>query len=356
MKVALVYDRVNKWGGAERVLLALHEIFPEAPLYTSVFDVKKAPWAKVFPEVRSSFLQKFPFAKSNHEFLAPLMPLAFECFDFTDFDLVISVTSEAAKGIRTKPGTLHVCYCLTPTRYLWSHYDEYFRGQSSKAFAKPFVNYLRKWDRVAAIRPDIMIAISTKVKNRIKKYYQRDSKIIFPPVEIPIDRSIGNNKGYYLVVSRLVVYKKVGLVVEAFNQLGYPVVIIGTGREFRKLKRRAKNNIKFVGQVSEKDLAVYYHHAKALIMPQEEDFGIVAVEAQNFGVPVVAYKKGGAIDTVIPGKTGVFFEEQNPKSLIEAIRKFEKMKFVVDNLYTNAKRFSREVFKKKILDQISGRD
>jgi glycosyltransferase involved in cell wall biosynthesis len=350
-KVAIVYDRVNKWGGAERVLLALHEIFPEAPLYTSVYDPIGAPWAKAFSEIRTSFLQKFPFAKSNHEFLAPLMPLAFESFDLTKFDLVISVTSEAAKGIRTKPGTLHICYCLTPTRYLWSHNYEYFKGLPFKGLTELLVNYLRKWDKVAAQRPDAMIAISTEVKNRIKKYYDRDSEIVFPPVNtilIRINRA-GERK-YYLIVSRLVKHKRVDLAVEAFNMLGYPLIIIGTGREGKKLKRMAGNNIKFVDQVSEKDLAMYYNGAKALIMPQEEDFGIVAIEAQSYGVPVIAYKKGGAVDTVILGETGVFFVEQKPESLVEAIRKFEKLKFNDRILHSNAKRFSKELFKREFLD------
>ena len=184
MKVAIVYDRVNKWGGAERVLLALHEMFPDAPLYTSVYDSKKAPWARVFPKIYTSFLQYLPFAKSNHELLAPLMPLVFESFNFDNYDLVISVTSEAAKGIKTNSGTLHVCYCLTPTRYLWSHYEDYFKNPVFKLVTKPIINYLKNWDKKAAQRPDVMIAISTEVKNRIKKYYGRDSEIIFPPTNV----------------------------------------------------------------------------------------------------------------------------------------------------------------------------
>jgi glycosyltransferase involved in cell wall biosynthesis len=282
------------------------------------------------------------------------MPLAFESFDLTGFDLVISVTSEAAKGIRTKPGTLHICYCLTPTRYLWSHYDEYFKGATLKGVAKPLVDYLRKWDKVAGTRPDKIIAISTEVKNRIKKYYDRESSIIFPPVNTMLIRINRVNKGkYYLVVSRLVGYKKVDLVIEVFNKIGYPLVIIGTGRGEKKLKRKARNNIKFVGQVSEKDLTMYYSCTKALIMPQEEDFGIVAVEAQSLGVPVIAYKKGGVADTVVDGKTGILFDQQNVQSLMAAITRFEKTKFVVDNLYTNAKRFSKEIFKTEVLDLVS---
>jgi glycosyltransferase involved in cell wall biosynthesis len=351
-KVALVYDRVNKWGGAERVLMSLHEIFPEAPLYTSVYDEKNAPWAKVFPEVKTSFLQKFPFAKSNHEILAPFMPLAFESFDFSDFDLVISVSSEAAKGIKTKPETTHVSYVLTPTRYLWSHYDEYFKNKILKKLASPVVNYLRKWDKIAATRPDAIIGISTVVQSRIKKYYKRDSMIIFPPAGIDGGKKMKNGK-YYLIVSRLVSYKKVDLAVKAFNKLGKPLIIVGTGREEAKLKRIAGKNIKFAGQVPEEALEEYYLGARALVMPQEEDFGIVSIEAQSVGVPVIAYKKGGAIDTVIPGKTGVFFESQTPESLITAVMRFEKNKFVVDNLFTNAGKFSKESFKTKILEHLS---
>ena len=256
LKVALVYDRINKWGGAERVLLALHEIFPYASIFTSVYDSKKASWANVFPDIKTSFLQKIKFARSNHEFFAPLMPLVFESFDFSDFDFVISVTSEAAKGIKTSKKTLHICYCLTPTRYLWSHYDEYFKGQSFKTIAEPEVKYLRKWDKIAAKRPDKIIAISTEVKKRIKKYYDRDSVIIFPPVNKlqTNPKSQKSKNRYFLIVSRLVKYKKVDLAIETFNKLGLPLVVVGTGREEGKFKKIAKKNIKFAGMVNEKKL------------------------------------------------------------------------------------------------------
>jgi len=350
-KVAIVYDRVNKWGGAERVLLALHEIFPEAPLYTSLYDKNKASWAKIFPKINTSFLQKFPFAKSNHEFLPLLMPIAFQSFDFNEFDIVISVTSEAAKGIKIPSKTIHISYILTPTRYLWSHHKEYFKNPALKFIAKPIVEYLRKWDKDAAAQPTEIVAISKEVQNRVKKYYNRESVIIFPPVSttlIHINRV--KNPKYYLIVSRLDYgYKKVELAIEAFNQTGKNLVIVGAGREKKKLEKMAKKNIKFVGHVSEKKLATYYHGAKALIMPQEEDFGIVSVEAQAHRVPVIAFKKGGAIDTVIPGKTGIFFDYQKPESLIEAINKFEKMKFVSKNLSMNAKKFSKKNFKIRLL-------
>lgn len=353
MRTAIVYDRVNKWGGAERVLLALHEMFPDAPLYTSVYDEKNASWAKVFPGIKTSFLQNIPFAKSNHEFLAPLMPLVFESFDFSDFDLVISVTSEAAKGIRTGPGTYHLCYCLTPTRYLWSHKKEYFANGILKIIAGPFIKYLRRWDLVASGRPDKIIGISTTVSGRIKKYYKRDSMIIYPPSgfnnKMFVPKIKTKKKGkYYLMVGRLVKYKKVDLAIKAFNILKKPLVIVGTGREEKHLRSIARKNIKFAGQVPESDLVEYYNGAIALIMPQEEDFGIVSIEAQSLGVPVIAYQKGGATDTVISGKTGLFFESQTPESLADAVIRFEKIAFVVDNLLSNAKKFDKQSFKKQI--------
>src|SRR3989337_1629704 len=214
MKTAIVYDRVNKWGGAERVLLALHEMFPDAPLFTSVYSPEKATWAASFSEVTTSFLNKIKYLRTRNQLIPYLMPIAFETFDFTGYDLVISVTSEAAKGIITKPPTLHVCYCLTPTRYLWSHYKEYFKGGTFKDITRPLVSYLRAWDKIAAQRPDEMIGISTAVQARIKKYYGRESELIYPPVEIkkfeePNRKSEKKKFNYYLIVSRLVKYKKV---------------------------------------------------------------------------------------------------------------------------------------------------
>ncbi len=358
-KIAIVYDRVNKWGGAERVLLALHEIFPKAPLYTSVYDVRNASWANVFPKVKTSFLQNIPFAKSNHEFLAPLMPLAFESFDFSKFDIVISVTSEAAKGIKTTPKTFHLCYCLTPTRYLWSGREFYFKSPPSKfgfiPFFKflsvPFIKYLKRWDIEASKRPDKIIAISTEVQNRIRKYYKRESEIVFPPVDIPNIKKSRSKKeigDYYLLVNRLIPYKRVDLAVKAFNKLEKVLYIVGSGSEEMKLKKIAASNIKFLGQVNERELCQLYLRAKALIMPQEEDFGIVSVEAQSFGVPVIAYKKGGSLDTVVEEKTGIFFKDQTVKSLMQAIKKFDKMSFSERILKANAKRFSKEVFKKQL--------
>jgi glycosyltransferase involved in cell wall biosynthesis len=355
MKVALVYDRVNKWGGAERVLLTLHEMFPEAPLYTSVCDLRKASWAKVFPRIITSFLQKFPFAKNNHQFYAPLMPFVFESFNFSAYDLVISVTSEAAKGIITNSKTKHICYCLTPTRYLWSGYKGYFTNKFLRLISHKIVAYLRSWDKIAAQRPDKMLAISSEVKDRIRKYYDLDSVVIFPPVEVKRLENLNKDKGhFFLIVSRLVSYKRVDLAIQAFNKLGLPLIIVGTGLQKMRLKLMAKKNIRFVGFVDEKKLAQYYCGAKALVMPQLEDFGIVAVEAQSFGVPVIAYYKGGSKDTVINGKTGITFLNQKVDSLVSAVGQFEKTVFDRSYLLANASRFSKENFKKELFKIING--
>lgn len=367
-----MYDRVNKWGGAERVLLALHELFPNAPLYTSVYNSGTAQWAKVFPKVIPSFLQNLPFAKTRHDLYAPLMPLAFESFDFSGYDVVISVTSEAAKGIITKPGTLHICYCLTPTRYLWSGHEEYFKRARGR-LAQPLVAYLRAWDKVAAQRPDVMVAISKNVASRIKLYYSRKADVIYPPVDVSktpqyhtirgrqnakrisklAATAVTQKDSYFLVVSRLVPYKKIDLVVKAFNKLGLPLVIVGTGSEENTLRRQAKANIKFVGLVNDKELLRYYQGCKALIFPQNEDFGIAALEAQAAGRPVIAYKGGGALETVIEGKTGIFFEEQTVDSLMGAVRGFDSQMFKPENCIRNAQRFSKETFSQKFAKLIS---
>jgi glycosyltransferase involved in cell wall biosynthesis len=356
MKVALVYDRVNKWGGAERVLLSLHELFPDAPLYTSVYHPDKAKWAKNFPKVIPSFLNKIPQIRDKHELLGIFMPMAFESFDFSEYDLVISITSEAAKGIITMPGTKHLCYCLTPTRYLWSGYEDYFGRGAFRMISRPFISYLRKWDKVAANRPDKFIAISKEVKKRIKKYYKRDSNVVYPGVDPKVFSP--KNKGlikkdYYLVVSRLVPYKKVDLVVQTFNKNGKKLVIIGVGSEEKRLKRMANNNIKFMGYLTEDKLVHYYQEARGLIIPQIEDFGLVSVEAQAAGCAVIACKKGGAIDTVIEGRTGVFFNQQTKQSLMNAIRKFESSRFNKMHLMKNAERFSKKVFKQKMRIEVN---
>ncbi len=347
MKIALVYDRVNKWGGAERVLLSLKKIFKDADLYTSVYDEKNALWAKIFT-VKTSFLQNFPLAKSSHEFFAVLMPIAFESFNFDNYDLVISVTSEFSKAVITKPKTTHICYCLTPTRYLWSGYDIYFKNSLIRFLGAPFVWYLRKFDKVAAYRPDRMIAISNEVRQRIKKYYNRDSKVIFAPVDFPKTKLTKNTGDYFLIVSRLVSYKKIDLAVLSFNELGFPLKIIGSGGEEKRLKQLAKPNIEFIKNVSDKELFKYYENAKALVFPGLEDFGLTMIEANYFGRPVIAYRGGGALDIVKEGVSGEFFDEQNSDSLKKVLENFKSSLYNETLCRENALRFSLEYFKTSI--------
>lgn len=359
MKVALVYDRVNKWGGAERVLLDLHKIFPAAQLFTSVYDPKQADWAKIFPAVHTSALNKISFIRSKHEYLAPLMPFAFESFNFNDFDLVISVTSEFAKSVITKPGTLHICYCLTPTRYLWSGYNKYFNSKWQQNLSSPLVNYLRQYDVLSAQRPDHVIAISSEVSKRIKKYYGRSSEIIFPPLSSELakikPKISKNSKQYFLLVSRLVKYKNVDLAIKSFNKTNYELKIVGTGNQEQHLKNIADKNIKFLGKISDKHLASLYANCQALIFPQHEDFGLVAVEAQSFGKPVIALKSGGALDTIVDGRSGLFFNKSDISSLRSTLSRFEKTKFSRQYIINNSKKFSFEFFKKNILNYISQR-
>ncbi len=348
MRVALVYDRLNKWGGAERVLLALHKIFPDAPLFTSLYDEKGAPWAKGF-KINTSFLQSAKALRQYNDLLALIMPIAFESFTFDDYDLVISVTSEAAKGIITKPGTIHVCYCLTPTRYLWSGYEEYFSGSLLRFLSSGVVSYLRNWDKVAAQRPDYYIAISSEVKNRIKKYYGRDSEIIFPPLMLDKPKKINKNPGeYFLLVSRFSrfsYYKKVGLAIEAFNKSGKRLKIAGSGPLLEKMKSQARQNIEFLGDVTDHELAKYYSNSKALIFPGKEDFGLVMTEAMSLGTPVIAYRAGGALDIIKEGVNGEFFTRQASESLNESVERFKQKSYNSERIIKSVEGFSFANFK-----------
>lgn len=348
MKVALVYDRVNKFGGAERVLLTLHQIFPEAPLYTLVYDRTSTPWANVF-KVIPTFLNRIGFLKNRHELLAPVASMAFETLDFHEFDVVISITSGDAKSVITKPGQLHICYCLTPTRYFWSGKDQYASDTKFKIIPKWLHKYFRTTDLLISKRPDKYIAISNEVQDRIKKYYNRESSVIYPSIEDKFysnEYHTVNKRGYYLIVSRLVPYKRVDLAIRSFNILKKPLVIVGTGSELSNLRKIAGPNIKFVESVDDTILINLYKDAKAVIFPQEEDYGLVPIEAQACGTPVIAFGKGGALETVIDNKTGVFFENQTTKSLVNAVNKFEGLVINYDDCQKNAQRFNSTTFKK----------
>ena len=355
MKVALVYDRVNKFGGAERVLLALHDLFPDAPLYTSVYDKKRAPWAGSF-EVRTSFLQKLPLPKNAHEYYPFLMGIAFESFNFDGFDLVISVTHEFAKAIITKPGTSHICYCLNPVGYLWDSYNDYFVSKPLwfKRLTAQMIKILRYYDKIASHRPDKYLTISKTVRERIKRIYGQDSGVVYPPVQILNSKPKIPNQNFFLIVSRLVPQKRIDIAVDAFNKLGLPLKIIGTGKELKRLKKRAKKNIEFLGYLSDKTVAKYYAACKAVIIPGKEDFNIVAVEAQAFGKPVIAFGEGGVTETVISGLTGWFFEKPNPKDLAQTVKKMLPSLDTVKKevCQKQADRFSKTQFEKNFLKYV----
>jgi glycosyltransferase involved in cell wall biosynthesis len=351
MRTALIYDRVNKWGGAERVLLALHELFPQAPLYTSVYDKENARWADVF-DVRTSFLQNLPHVVSNHEYYPFFMPIAFEQFNFDNYDLVISVTSEAAKGIITKPHTRHICFCLTPTRYLWSGYDQYFKNKAFKYIVNPVVKYLRVWDKIASNRPDLYIAISKEVQKRIKKYYCRDSELVYPPLFLDTKMPKLKKKNYFLIVSRLVLYKNIDLAIKTFNHNGLPLKIIGIGKEEEKLKKIAGPTIEFLGKVSELELAEYYTQAKALICPGIEDFGLNMVEAQKYKTPVIAFRSGGALEIIKENKTGLFFDQIEIKSLNEKILDIDRRVFKDHDFKAQTRLFTFRYFKENFLSLV----
>ncbi len=338
MNVAIVYDWVNRnQGGAERVLKTLNEIWPKAPLYTSVYDQTTVKWADVFPEVKTSFVNKIPFSKKRAYWFYPLILIGFEEFNFDDFDLVVSVTSGPAKAIITKPETKHICYCLTPP-------TRHFLEKKNLLF-----NFAKKEDYIIGQRPDYYLSTCKNVADRIKKYYQRDADIVYPGVNLNKFKYEDGQKikDYFLVVSRLVKHKNVNLAVRAFNQVGWPLKIVGTGREEAKLKLTAKKNIQFLGQVSDQELVKLYQQCKAVVFPQEEDFGLVPIEAQACGRPVIAYQGGGALETIIPSKTGEFFYPKTPAALIKKLKTFTHQKYSPDDCRKNAEKFSKKKFKKE---------
>lgn len=349
MNTALVHDWITSVSGAERVLLNISEMYPEAPIYTSVFDSKKAiPFAK--KSVITSYLQKIPFAKSKREVLIPLTPFAFEQFDLSSYDLVISNTTMAAKGVLTKPNTVHICYCHTPARYLW---EPSLDSRAKKGYLHSLrmntMHKMRIWDKVAADRVDFFLANSKFVQKRIKKYYGRDSIVVYPPVDVDKFKPTSPDKvqDYFLFVSRLVDYKRCDLVVEAFNDLGLPLKIIGQGPEKAKLQKISKSNIEFLGYLSDDEMKKYYCEAKAFVFAAEEDFGIVPIEAMAAGRPVIAYGAGGVLETVVPGLTGVLFDEQTPQCLIDAVKNLKSENFDSKKIRQHAMKFSVENFKKE---------
>jgi len=353
MKIALVHDYLNQFGGAERVLEAFSEIFPNAPIYTLIHDPKKVRGVFSNKKIRTSFLQKIPLVKSYHRIFPFLMPIAIEQFNLSDYDVVLSDSASFAKGVITGPETLHICYCHTPPRYAWDdshkYIEEYGFPRIIKRLIPLFMNYIRIWDREAALRADELICNSKFVAKRIKKYYNRKASVIYPPVDTKnFCPSMGLADDYFVMVGRLLSYKRFDIAIKAFNKLKKPLKIIGDGPEMKKLKKLAKKNIEFLGELSGEKLREYYQNCKALIFPQEEDFGIVALEVMACGRPVIAYRGGGALESIKEGETGIFFNEQTPESLIKVIKSFRADNFDSQKIRKRALKFSKEKFKKKI--------
>lgn len=357
-RVAIVHDYMNEYGGAGRVLDAMHEVFPEATVFTSLYKKEAFPGSENW-NIKTSNINKMPLFEKLSKQYTFLYPLVFEAFDLREFDIVISSSSAWSKGVITNPKQLHIGYIHTPPRFLYK-----FAGESAKRDAwyyKPFVmvidSFLRIWDFAAAKRPDFLVANSETVKKRIAKFYKRDSTVIYPPVNLAQklvlpEEASKFETGYYLSVGRLSKYKNIDLIIEAFNVLGLPLRIVGTGKEEENLKSIAKGNIAFLGGVPDKDLPLLYENCKGVVFAvEDEDFGIVPVEALSYGKPVLAFRRGGPTEYIEDGKTGMFFDSLDAKSLGDAVLKFDKAvdSGTFDAVYirNSVQKFGVERFKKE---------
>ena len=358
-KIAIVHDFLTYFGGAERVLASLHDLYPEAPIYTLLYDKDKMK--RYFPDakIRTSFLNKLPkFIRKRKKYLLPLMPTAAETFDLRDFDIVISSSNSFAKGIITKPKTVHICYCHAPTRFLWDWHYNYLNENKIKGIKKvlmlPFLHYMRMWDKSASERVDQFIANSQNTADKIKKFYRRESVVIYPPAitgKLKVHKvKSQKSDNYFLIVSRLSPYKRIDIAVEAFNKLGLPLIIIGDGQDRKRLEKMAEKNIKFLGFQPDEKLGQYYQNCYAFIFPGEDDFGITPVEAMSFGKPVLAFRKGGLIETIIEGITGEFFDDPIPEILADGIRRLKNNynNYNPEKIAAYAEKFSKKKFKKDI--------
>ena len=358
LKVALVHDWLVGQGGGERVLYDFHQMFPNAPIYTLVYDEEKAPkWCREC-NILTTYLQRIPGAKSHHKLLLSFMPKAWEAFDLTEFDLVISSCMSCCKGVLTRPDAVHICYCHSPIRYVWDLYYEYLKGAGPiKRFAmKRIIPKVRQWDYLAAQRVDYYIANSDYVGKRIKKFYRRDSVTIHPATPVR-GKEVREPEGYYLVVSRFVHYKRVDIAIEACNQLKRKLLVVGSGGEEEQLLRQlAGPTVEFKGRVSDEEMADLYAGANAFLFPGIEDFGLTPIEAMASGVPVLAYAEGGALETVVDKKTGLFFYEQTPEALAELIVVFEGSRSIFDRrkIAQYASSFSSDRFISEVNTMILG--
>lgn len=356
MRTAIVTDWLTQMGGAERVVLAIKELFPDAPLFTTVYNPDTVDRVFHDMDIRTSFIQKLPGAKKSYQKYLPLMPTAVEQFDLTEFDLVISSSSSVAKGICTKADTVHICYCHTPMRYAWDFYHEYLNGPDVGRIKRKLIpwlmNYIRMWDRLSADRVDYFIANSNNVAKRIQKHYHRDSTVIHPPVDSSFFEPVNEVEDFFLVVSRLVPYKRVDLAIQACNDLKLPLRIIGIGPEESRLKHIAGPTVKFLGRLSDDEIKWHYARCRAFLFPGEEDFGITPLEAQASGRPVIAFGKGGALETVVDGKTGLYFNEQTVESLKVKLCQFAQTHFEKQVIRQHAENYDTDMFKQRLKELI----
>lgn len=356
-RVALVHDYLNQAGGAEKVVEVFAEMFPGAPIYTSVYDPDAMPDVWRTLDIRTSFMQRIWPRVSGAKVLVPLYPSAFESFDLRDYDLVLSSTTSFAKGVITQPETCHICYCNSPTRFLWRYHD-YLQHERLPPGAEALLPFLatpfRLWDFNAAQRVDYFVAGSYNAARRIAKHYRRDSDVVQSPIEISRFQQADDIDDYFLVVSRLQPYKAIHLAVEACTRLGLPLRVIGEGPDRRRLESLAGPTVSFLGRLPDDEVRNQMARARALILPGEEDYGLTPLEAQASGRPVVAYRAGGALETVCEGRTGLFFDEPTVRSLACVLQRFEDT-FDPIVLRCHAQRFDTSVFKQKLYDVLATR-
>jgi glycosyltransferase involved in cell wall biosynthesis len=360
MKVAIVCDWLTGVGGAERVVLELHKLFPDAPIYTSQYDPKAIDWFED-ADVRTTWLQRLP--SSLKKFLPILRAYVFSRLDLSEYDLVISSSGAEAKAVKTGPNTVHICYCHAPTHYYWSRTSEYLdnpgfpRGLNwlAKLGLKFLHGPMKSWDKRAAKKPDYMIANSTYTQSNIAKYYKRDSVVIFPPVEtsrFKVKQSFDTRHGF-VVAGRQTPYKRFDLAIEACNELKVPLIVIGDGPDHKRLEKLADRSVTFLTNVNDNEIVEHFQSSIAFIMPNADDFGIVAVEALASSTPVVAYNKGGSEDYIMPGRNGMLFSRQTKSSLIKALEKATSKTWDYSFISESADRYSVENFKKSIKEFIS---
>jgi glycosyltransferase involved in cell wall biosynthesis len=356
-KLALAHDHLFQKGGAERVLATLASLDQEAPIYTLIND--QAVTAGLFDQkrIKTSTLQKIPGINRFFRYFLWRMPKTWEETDLSEYDIVLSSASAFVKGLKKSNNTKHICYCHAPTRYLWGDKDEYLgnlpTGKVLKIILPYFLQKMQSWDYAKAQNVDLFIANSRFIADKIKQHYNREAEVIYPSIKINDFKISDQVEDYYLIVSRLRPYKKVDIAIQAFNNMKLPLKIIGAGSEMDRLKKMAGNNIEFLGEISDKDRNHYLSRCRAFLYPQVEDFGITALEAMASGRPVIAYAKGGALETVIDGTTGVFFEHQNWASLTHAVLRSQTLDFDPQFIHQYAARFDEKIFLNKIRELIN---